>query len=186
MATKNKNTIKISSVVTILLSIALVAAIVFGILVMFREQNSEPVEETEHDTNTAVLYTDDGKDDDVDSAFDEKDAYDAENNKEVERDESGKKIANVFVTINQNDELVIVSGRVVNFVEEDGKCTYIVSNGTEEKVFEKGVLPDPKATVCEAVPIKKEEMNGDNWSVIIKYKSNDAEGESEKQDFSIW
>ena len=184
---KTKRRIKFSSIVTVIMTIALVAAITLGILMILREPDEGLNLENNSDLNTAPFYSEENnKNDDTNESYDEKEAYEAANNPtEVKRDDDGKKIAEVYLVVNQNDELLILSGRVTNFVEEGGTCTYILSSGSDEKVYEKSVLPDPKITYCEAVSIKKKELSGNNWSVKVKYQSNDAEGESEKQNISI-
>ena len=184
---KNKRRIKISSIITVILTIALVAVITLGILMVLREPDDLLSPESNADLNTAPFYAEaDINDDESDEAFDEKEAYEAANNPaEVERKNDGKKIAEAYLIVNQYDELLVLSGRVTNFVEEGGTCIYTLTNGTVEKVYEKGVLPDPKTTYCEAVSINKSELDGNNWSAKVKYQSNDAEGESEKQNFTI-
>lgn len=209
MAAKNKNTKKYSknrektSVFSVLLSVALVAVIVFGVLVLFNESkvdDNSATDETEtsdvkpdkdnKDNNNTAPISDksDGDSDNADenSSYDTKDAYEQEHKTSgVEINDNGKKIATPYVSINQNSELVIVSARISNFKEEGGSCTYTISKGTESKIYTKDILPDPKAMVCEALQLKKNELSSGEWTVKVEYKSNTAEGQSEAQKFTI-
>ncbi|MBR6134215.1 hypothetical protein IKQ38_01920 [Candidatus Saccharibacteria bacterium] len=208
MAAKNKNTKKYSknrektSVFSVLLSVALVAVIVFGVLVLFDESKVDdnsatdetetsdvkPDKDNKDNNNTAPISdkSDDSNNADENSSYDTKDAYEQEHKTSgVEINDNGKKIATPYVSINQNSELVIVSARISNFKEEGGSCTYTISKGTESKIYTKDILPDPKAMVCEALQLKKNELSSGEWTVKVEYKSNTAEGQSEAQKFTI-
>ena len=205
MAAKNKNSKKSfrkrekTSVFSVILSIALVAVIVFGVLVLFNGSNAddepaaddgqtskvEPEGKSEDNKNTATIADNDEKKDESDSR-DTKDAYEQEQkSSSVEVGDNGKKVATPYVSINQNNELVIVSARISDFKEEDGSCTYALSKGAESKIYTKNILPDPKAMVCEALQLKKSELSSGEWTVKVEYKSNTAEGQSETQKFTI-
>lgn len=205
MAAKNKNSKKSfrnrekTSVFSVILSIALVAVIVFGVLVLFNGSNVddepaaddgqtskvEPEDESEDNKNTATIADNDEKKDESDSR-DTKDAYEQEQkSSSVEVGDNGKKVATPYVSINQNNELVIVSARISDFKEEGGSCTYALSKGAESKIYTKNILPDPKAMVCEALQLKKSELSSGEWTVKVEYKSNTAEGQSETQKFTI-
>lgn len=196
MATKNKQTkksrkkSKLSVVLTTLGVFVLAVALMFGGLYLHDYlTKSDESENAASDINTAPLYdkqdsTDEDDRDDSEAVYDEKDAYDASNTAtEVERDESGKKVATTILNVNENDTLYIFSGRVTNFLEEGGSCTYTVTNGTTSSSYTKEILPDPKVTVCESLTIEKNTLGAGEWSVKVEYKSEDAEGASEAQVF---
>ena len=196
MATKNKQTkksrkkSKLSVVLTTLGVFVLAAALMFGGLYLHDYlTKSDESENAASDINTAPLYdkqdsTDEDDRDDSEAVYDEKDAYDASNTTtEVERDESGKKVATTILNVNENDTLYIFSGRVTNFLEEGGSCIYTISDGTNATIYTKEVLPDPKVTVCESLTIEKDTLGAGEWSAKVEYKSEDAEGASEAQVF---
>lgn len=195
MATKNKKTKKSSknnntgSVLIVLLVFVLAAVIVFGTLAI-RDQMKEKdsTENVSSDINTAPLYTEDNDSDSNDgtAVYDEKDAYDAsQNDTEVEKAPNGLKIANTILSINQNDKMIIFSARVTNFLETGGKCSYILTKGTEMVTYTKDVLPDPKTTVCESLVLEKSSLSAGEWQIKVEYKSEDAEGASETQSFKM-
>lgn len=199
MATKNKKAKKSKkseekgSILIILLVMVLAAIIVFGGLVIRDQlQEKEKTENETSDINTAPLY-DDNKDDsntdgneDENAIYDEKDAYDAsQNDNEVEHSENGMKIAKTILNINQNNQMIIFSARVTNFLETGGKCDYILTKGTEMVTYTKDVLPDPKTTVCEALVLEKSSLSAGEWQIKVEYKSEDAEGTSETQSFTM-
>ena len=205
MAAKNKNTKKTSknrektSVFSVLLSVALVAVIVFGVLVLFDESkvgdnptkeetetsDVETDEDSKDDTNTATIPDKDTSSDET-STDNTKDAYEQDQQSSgAELDDNGKKVATPYVSINQNNEIVIISARITSFKEEGGNCTYTISKGAESKTYTKSVLPDAKAMVCEALRLNKSELSSGEWTVKVEYKSNTAEGQSEAQKFTI-
>ena len=199
MATKNKKAKKSKkseekgSILIILLVMVLAAIIVFGGLVIRDQlQEKDKTENETSDINTAPLY-DDNKDDsntdgneDENAIYDEKDAYDAsQNDNEVEHSENGMKIAKTILNINQNNQMIIFSARVTNFLETGGKCDYILTKGTEMVTYTKDVLPDPKTTVCEALVLEKSSLSAGEWQIKVEYKSEDAEGTSETQSFTM-
>ncbi len=200
MATKNKKTKKSKkseekgSILIILLVMVLAAVIVFGGLVIHDQlREKEKTENETSDINTAPLHnnndnsgTDVDNNENGDAIYDEKDAYDAsQNNTEIERSDNGLKVAKTVLNINQNDQMIIFSARVTNFLETGGKCNYILTKGTEMVTYTKDVLPDPKTTVCESLVLEKSSLSAGAWNVKVEYKSNDAEGASETQSFTM-
>ena len=198
MATKNKKTKKSkklsdrSSVLMFSSIMVLAAIIVFGGLVARDQfQKQDKTENQSSDINTAVLYEDEKRDtdkneepDEGDAIYDEKDVYDAERSQtDIEHSENGLKIPNIVLSINQNDQVYIFSARITNFLEENGQCKYILTNGDRIESRTVNVLPDPKTTVCEAIVINKSDLGAGNWTAKVQYKSYDAEGESEIQSF---
>ena len=203
MATKNKHTKKshnFSLIFAALLSIVLVAIIVFGIFVLINDPDMKPTDGNNDETTTDVKKdlknnTDDEKTepektdpDDKETTYgDDKAGYESENKeKQVEKTEDGKKKATVSLNIAQNDAAIILSGRVTNFKEEGGNCTYILQKGSETpKTYTAPVIPDAKFTVCEAVKLDKKDLTSGEWKVWMEYKSNSAEGASEAQKINI-
>ena len=203
MATKNKHTKKSSNfplIITALLSIVLVAIIVFGIFVLIndpdvgnKDDDKKDAETTdvkkELKNNTDDQLKDEDKNEPVDTETtydDTKTGYEADNNeKTVERDTNGKKIATASLTITNGNTFIILSGRVTNFKEEGGSCLYYLKNGDIAKQYVGQVIPDAKNTVCEAVKLDKNELSSGQWTVWMEYKSNNAEGKSETQTVNL-
>ncbi len=202
MATKNKKTKKTSNfalIITALLSIVLVAIIVFGIFVLINDPDiSKNDDKTESETtdvkkelknNTDDKPNTDEKQEPADNTTtydDTKAGYEAGNNeKPVEKNEDGKKIATASLTITKADTFIILSGRVTNFKEEGGSCTYNLKHGDVIKQFVGQVIPDAKSTVCEAVKLDKSALGSGQWTVWMEYKSNNAEGASETQTVNL-
>ena len=202
MAAKHKHTkktVNFSTILMALLSVALVAVIVFGIFVLINDPdlpgNNEGKKENETTDVKKELKnnTDDNKAEDKPTENgggsvydDDKAGYESGNTgNTVERDENGKKIAKISLSIAQNDAVVILSGRVTNFKEEGGNCTYILKRGDETKKYASIVIPDAKDTVCEAVKLEKSSLGSGEWIVTMDYKSNNAEGTSEAQKINL-
>ena len=202
MAAKNKHTKKQSDfplIITALLSIVLVAIIVFGIFVLINDPdvgNKEEKDEAETTdvkkelkNNTDEQSKTDEKQEptDTETTYDDsKTGYESGNGEsQVEHDASGKKVATTSLTITQADAFIIASSRVTNFKEEGGNCTYKFKRGNDEKSYSKPVIPDAKNTVCEAVKLDKSELGSGQWTVWVEYKSNNAEGKSETQTINL-
>jgi len=211
MATKNKKSKNKNHAGEIILSIFVVAVICFGVLAIMDRQKQQEVTDKKEETVSAQNNTDITKEtaentatEDTEtenteaentavedegeqtSTYDEKDDYEAgQKTTEIERTNSGKKAATVVLKVVENDKKVILSGSVTNFKQEGGKCTYILTNGSETQTMPSSVIPDAKYTVCEAILIEKINFNSGTWTVKLEYQSNDAEGTSETQTFNI-
>lgn len=202
MAAKNKHTKKshnFSLIFAALLSIVLVAIIVFGIFVLVNDPDMKPEDNKKDETTTDVKKdlknnTDDNAEpkktepEDKETTYgDDKAGYESENQeKPVEKTDDGKKIATASLNIAQDDNAMILSGRVTNFKEEGGNCTYILQKDSETpKTYAAPVIPDAKFTVCEAVKLDKKEFTSGEWKVWMEYRSNSAEGASEAQKINI-
>lgn len=207
MATKNKNSKKQSNniaatIFTFVLSLTLIAIIFFGIFVLIYD----PLKDSDGDKKDEAETTDVKKDlktntdeekpepepepekpNDGETTYGEdKAGYESEKDqKPVERNESGKKVATTSLNIAQNDTVIILSGRVTNFKEEGGTCTYRLKGATGSKEYPVEVIPDAKYTVCEAVKLDKKALGSGQWTVWMEYKSNNAEGKSETQTINI-
>ena len=203
MAAKNKKSKKknnLSLVFAALLSIVLVAIIVFGIFVLINdpdmpnhdqngkdETTTDVKKELKNNTDEDVKTEEDKPTDNETTYTDEKAGYEAgKNGNEVEKDASGKKIAAVSLNIVQANDYIILSGRVTNFKEEGGSCIYKLQQGTgEPRQYTSQIIPDAKNTVCEAVKLDKKDVGSGEWKVWMEYKSNSAEGASEAQAINL-
>ena len=202
MAAKNKHTKKQSNfplIITALLSVVLVAIIVFGVFVLINDPevgNKEDKDEAEttdvkkelkNNTDEQPKADEKQEPTDTETTYDDsKTGYESGNNdKPVDHDVNGKKVATTSLTITPADTFIILSGRVTNFKEEGGNCTYKLKRGNEEKSYAKQVIPDAKNTVCEAVKLDKSELGSGQWTIWIEYKSNSAEGKSETQTVNL-
>ncbi len=169
----------------------LVAVLVFGGFSVYHVLNTEPKENTtKTDNNTAEIYeknenTSPTSEDESTDVVDLKDMMDEAMQKpEVEIAENGLKIPTFDLSVQQVNGNTVISGKVTNFIETDGTCTYTLT-GVVTKSYTKNILPDPKYTVCEALIFKSGELANGNWNVKVEYKSNTAGGVSETQTFTI-
>ena len=103
---------------------------------------------------------------------------------EVKVAENGLKIPEFDLAVRQNNGVTIVSGKITNFIESDGSCTYTLS-GVATKSYTVSILPDPKNTVCEALVFNRGDLASGDWQVKVEYKSKTAGGVSETQTFTI-
>ncbi len=202
MATKNKHTKKQSNfslIITALLSIVLVAIIVFGVFVLINDpkvgdkdkkdeaETTDVKKELKNNTDEQPKIDEKQEPTDTETTYDDsKTGYESGNeNKPVEHNTDGKKVATASLTVAKADTFIILSGRVTNFKEEGGSCTYKLKRDSLEKSYTKPVIPDAKNTVCEAVKLDKNELGSGQWTVWIEYKSNSAEGKSETQTINL-
>ena len=103
---------------------------------------------------------------------------------EVEISDSGLKVPVFDLSVRQNNGMTVISGKVTNFIETGGSCTYTLT-GVSTKSYTKGILPDVKYTVCDALIFKSGELASGTWTVNVEYKSNTAGGVSETQTFTV-
>ena len=206
MAAKNKKAKKqsehaVATIFTMLFSLALVAVIFFGIFVLIYDPLGENNEQNKTDDTTTDVKKDlktntdeekpeekeETKPTDTETTYgDDKKGYESGNTeKPVERNEQGKKIATISLSVAENNQVMILSGRVTNFKEEGGSCSYFVKGSTGTKQYDASVIPDAKYTVCEAVKLEKNSLGSGQWTVWMEYKSNNAEGKSETQTVNI-
>lgn len=164
-----------------------VAVLTFVGLVLYHEANKKPTQQDSEpgNINTAEVKVDSNESEQSSDVKDIKDLIEEENQKpEVEIAENGLKIPSFDVSVRQNNGMTIISGKVTNFIETGGSCTYTLS-GPAVKSYTKEVLPDPKYTVCDALIIKSGELANGSWQVKVEYKSQTAGGISEAQTFTI-
>ena len=199
MAAKNKKAKKsnnFSTIFAILLSMILVAVIVFGIFVLINDPTNPENDDNKKDTVTTDVKKelknntdDDTTEEKIDNETtydDDKASYEADKDeKQVEKDASGKKIAVTSLTVTQADKFIILSGRVTNFKEEGGSCNYQLKNGETVKTYNMQVIPDAKNTVCEAIKLDKSELGAGEWIIWVEYQSNNAKGTSETQTINL-
>lgn len=198
MAKKTKKRQKTASknIVIFILSILLIAAITFGIIVLVKQaQRDKSEKDSAQDRNTASSATENEEDlkdaDKVAAASnDAKDRMEADEKVKadttVEVDDAGLKIAKPvlsFVAI--EGDKVAAGGAIYNINETGGKCTYSFSKDGAKLDFSTNTLPNPGYISCEAIRVDKNKFTAGTWTVKIIYKSNAAEGESETQNIRI-
>ncbi len=200
---KNKKTKKfIKNFFTTIIAIILVAAIVLGIILLFRQnENStpkpQPQQDYARDVNTAsdkIRTEEDLKDEEkvAESSNDAKDRQEADDRTQAEvreatkKTESGMLVAEPEITyIADEDGDTLVGAEVRNVNETGGKCTYTFKRGSTSTSVTTGVNAGPSYISCEAARLPKGKLSSGTWSVTVKYKSNTAEGESEAQSYSV-
>lgn len=200
---KNKKTKKlIKNFFTTIIAILLIAAIVLGVILLFRQnENStpkpQPQQDYARDINTAsdkIKTEDDLKDEEkvAESSNDAKDRQEAEDNAQAEakeatkKTESGTLVAEPEITyIADEDGDTLVGAEVRNINETGGKCTYTFTRGSTSTSVTTGINAGPSYISCEAARLPKGKLSSGTWSVTVKYKSNTAEGESEAQSYSV-
>jgi len=169
----------------------LVAVLVFGGFSVYHMFNTEQKDNnTKADNNTAEVYekTENkapSSEDESTDVVDIKDMMDEANKKpEVEISDSGLKVPVFDLSVRQNNGMTVISGKVTNFIETGGSCTYTLT-GVSTKSYTKGILPDGKYTICDALIFKSGELASGTWTVKVEYKSNTAGGVSETQTFTV-
>lgn len=200
MAKNKKRKNYSSDILTFIIAAILVAVVVFGIVVMIR-QNSPSDAQSQQDArnnNTAsdiIKNEEDLKDENkvAESSNDSKDRAEAqarneeEDRKTVEQTASGLKVAKPIITFIDGNEAdaVVVGGEVSNINETGGKCTIVFTKGSDVISVSTNTLPNASYISCEAGRIEKNKLSAGEWKVKIQYKSNYAEGESEAQSYTV-
>ena len=199
---KNKKTKKlIGNILTFIIAIILTAAIVMGVILLFRQnENNTPKPQQQdyaRDTNTAsdkIKTEEDLKDEEkvAEASNDTKDRQEADDRTEAEakeaakKTESGQLVAEPEITyIADENGDTLVGAEVRNINETGGKCTYVFTRGTTSVSVTTGINAGPSYISCEAAKFEKGKLASGTWSVTVKYKSNTAEGESEAQSYSV-
>lgn len=190
--TKKSNQKKVNKhyPIKILGAVVCVAIIVFGGLSIYHIINSSPKKSVDPENpNTAEAYAEIKEDEEGNvekqDVTDIKDLMDeAAKKPEVEVAENGLKVPVFDLAVRQNNGATIVSGKITNFIEAGGSCTYTIS-GVTTKSYTVDILPDPKYTVCEALVFKNGNLASGDWQVKVEYKSKTAGGASETQTFTI-
>ena len=190
--TKKSNQKKVNKhyPIKILGAVICVAIVVFGGLSIYHIINTPPKKSVDPENpNTAEVYTEIKEDEEGNvenqDVTDIKDLMDeAAKKPEVKVAENGLKIPEFDLAVRQNNGVTIVSGKITNFIESDGSCTYTLS-GVATKSYTVNILPDPKNTVCEALVFNRGDLASGDWQVKVEYKSKTAGGASETQTFTI-
>lgn len=190
--TKKSNQKKVNKhyPIKILGAVVCVAIIVFGGLSIYHIINSSPKKSVDPENpNTAEAYAEIKEDEEGNvekqDVTDIKDLMDeAAKKPEVEVAENGLKVPVFDLAIRQNNGATSVIGKITNFIEAGGSCTYTLS-GVATKSYTVDILPDPKYTVCEALVFKNGDLASGDWQVKVEYKSKTAGGVSETQTFTI-
>jgi len=200
---KNKKTKKLlKNIFTTLIAIILIGAIVLGVLLLFRQNESEtpkPQKQQDYarDTNTAsekIRTEEDLKDEEKvgEASNDTKDRQEADSRTDAEIKASAKKnsagllVAEPEITYVANEDGdTLVGAEVRNLNETGGSCTFTFKKGSTTTSVTTGVNAGPSYVSCEAARFEKSKLTSGTWSVTVKYKSNSAEGESEAQSYTI-
>jgi len=200
---KNKKTKKLlKNIFTTLIAIILIGAIVLGVLLLFRQNESEtpkPQKQQDYarDTNTAsekIRTEEDLKDEEKvgEASNDTKDRQEADSRTDAEIKASAKKnsagllVAEPEITYVANEDGdTLVGAEVRNLNETGGSCTFTFKKGSTTTSVTTGVNAGPSYVSCEAARFEKGKLTSGTWSVTVKYKSNSAEGESEAQSYTI-
>ena len=190
--TKKSNQKKVNKhyPIKILGAVVCVAIIVFGGLSIYHIINASPKKSVDPENpNTAEVYAEIKEDEEGNvekqDVTDIKDLMDeAAKKPEVKVAENGLKVPVFDLAIRQSNGATIVSGKITNFIEAGGSCTYTLS-GVTTKSYTVDILPDPKYTVCEALVFKNGDLASGDWQVKVEYESKTAGGISETQTFTI-
>ena len=200
MAKNKKRKNFLSDIFTFVIAAILVAVVVFGIVIMIRQNSpsDSPKQQDARNNNTAsdILKTEEDLKDEnkvAESSNDSKDRAEAqarneeEDKKTVAQTTSGLKIAKPTITfVDPNEaDAIVVGGEVSNINETGGTCTIIFSKGGTEVSVTTNTLPNASYISCEAGRIEKSKLSSGEWKITIKYKSNYAEGESEAQSYTV-
>ena len=104
--------------------------------------------------------------------------------------DEGSGLATVDVMMNfagvEVDE-VVASGTIMNMVENGGTCIYKFTNTSGESIeLSSTTLSSASSMPCAEVRKPKADFAKGEWSVVLRYESNNAKGESEKYVFTIY
>ena len=155
------------------------------------QKDDEPAVADSKNINTAITENkvEGGDEVDTGNSADVKElALKAAEEQEVERNENGLKIAEVYIMNVGHDTtngVVFASGVVTNVVNKSGTCTYTFTNGSETVVEVASAQPSPKETVCGMVNVDSSRFTPGQWSVQLNFKSDFAEGDSDATSFTI-
>jgi cytoskeletal protein RodZ len=155
------------------------------------QKDDEPAVADSKNINTAITENkvEGGDEVDTGNSADAKElALKAAEEQEVERNENGLKIAEVYVMNVGHDTtngVVFASGIITNVVNKSGSCTYTFTNGSETIVEVASAQPSPKETVCGMVNVDSSRFTPGQWSVQLNFKSDFAEGDSDATSFTI-
>ena len=94
--------------------------------------------------------------------------------------ETGLNKANVILTSTgtNGDNTVDSSGFVSNVVEDNGKCTFIFTQGAKSVRKDTTTSTNPTSTTCKTVRFDKSELGTGEWSVVLEYTSPTSSGTS--------
>jgi hypothetical protein len=164
-----------------------------GLFAKLMDKKDEPIVADSKNINTAELEnssknssTESGETD-FGSSF-KNQAEAAAKEKEVEKNDAGLKIAEVYIAnagVDIQNNQVYASGVITNVVNNTGTCTYTFTNGSETITETSEVLPSPKETICANVNLDKSRFSSGSWNVTLNFKSDYAEGTSDATTFTI-
>ncbi len=80
---------------------------------------------------------------------------------------------------------LLASGYVSPVIEGGGSCTLLVSrDGDTVRATAEGIA-DATTTVCDGLALPGDELRPGTWSVVLRYESGGASGESEPVDVEV-
>ncbi len=196
MAKKQKRNKKTASkyIIGFILAVLLVAALSFGVIVFMKQMQADKNEkDSAKDRNTAneILKTEEDLKDEnkvAESSNNAKDRMEADEQVKtvIEQDDSGLIIANPEISfIAEEGDNIAIGGAVPNINETGGTCTYVFEKDSTTVTASAKTLPNPSYISCETARIDKSKFTSGVWSVKIVYKSNNAEGASEAQSYTV-
>lgn len=197
---KNKHKNIISNIIWSIITLLLVAAVVFGIIILFK-QNNQPAQDDgskdARDVNTATkLQTEEDLKDEEKVAEASNEAKDRQEADEKVREEiksstpqtsSGLNVAKPEITyIAEEDGAILIGADVKNIQKETGgSCIFTLSNGDKSASVTTNAEDASSYISCVAGRIEKSKLSAGDWSVVVKYKSKLSEGESEAQSYQV-
>lgn len=100
-------------------------------------------------------------------------------------DQAKKSVTVVVVDAGQYDDVIEVRAYTPDVLQE-GVCTITFTRGSHTVVKEVKAHPDVSSTICTNLEVKRNEFPaGGEWSVVIDYTSQTAQGKSKTSKINI-
>ena len=175
----------------VVVALGLIAWGVFALMSELSKKAEEPSGEMIGD-NTSEEVSDEEADGYIGGHGETNDDKEAEGGSDRPDDPSvdentGLAEANVIVNFagSEGDD-VVASGTIMNMFENNGTCVYTFTNTSGKTIeLQSSTLPSANSMPCAEVRASRSEFGTGKWSVILKYESNSAKGESDRYDFEI-
>ena len=105
----------------------------------------------------------------------------------VTTDEStGKKTVQMVASVNISNGILYIRGGINNSVEYSGTCYAQLTGPSGESLRKDTTLLQSAATTdCKTIQVDTSELTDGSWKLVLKYSSNDTEGESSEVSFEI-
>lgn len=101
-------------------------------------------------------------------------------------DSTGKQLVQMVVSVNIANEVVYIRGGINNAVVTSGSCFAQLSGPSGESIKQDTVLlQNASTTDCKTISISSSSLSKGVWTVILKYTSNQMEGQSSEASFTI-